>query len=70
MTRKNGGVEETCQHMEYVKMITRRMAIDGEWFTVQFFEEDDGGIRVELVHDIKGKFYKMYPDNKITFKEG
>jgi regulator of RNase E activity RraA len=69
MTRKNGGVEETCQHMEYVKMITRRMAIDGEWFTVQFFKEDDGGIRVEVVHDIKNKFYKMYPDNKIIFEE-
>ena len=50
-------------------MITRRMAIDGEWFTVQFFKEGDGSIRVEMVHDIKNKFYRMYPDNKITFEE-
>jgi len=69
MTRINGGVVETCQHMGYVKMTTRRIAIEGDWFTIQFFKEDDGGIRVEMVHDIKGKFYKMYPDNKITFKE-
>jgi len=50
-------------------MITRRMAIEGDWFTVQFFKEDDGGIRIEVVHDIKNKFYKMYPDNKIIFEE-
>ena len=50
-------------------MITRRMPIDGDWFTVQFFKEEDGGIRVELVHDITGKYYKMYPDNKIVFEE-
>ena len=69
MTRKNGGVVETCQHMEYVRMITRRMAIDGEWFTVQFFKEGDGSVRVEVVHDIKNKYYKMYPDNNIIFEE-
>jgi len=22
-----------------------------------------------VVHDIKNKYYKMYPDNKITFEE-
>jgi hypothetical protein len=33
-------------------MITRRMAIEGDWFTVQFFKEGDGSIRVEMVHDI------------------
>jgi len=65
MTRNNGGVEETCQHMGYVRMITRRMAIEGEWFTVQFFKEEDGSIRVEVEHEIRGKYYKMYPDNKI-----
>ena len=45
-------------------MITRKMAIDGEWFTVQFFKEEND-IRVEIYHEIKNKFYKMYPDNKI-----
>ena len=66
MTRRNGGVEEPCQQMEYVRMITRRIAIEGEWFTIQFFKEGDGSIRVELVHDVRNKYYKMYPDNKIT----
>jgi len=64
MTRNNGGVEETCQHMGYVRMITRRIAIEGEWFTIQFFKEEDN-IRVEIFSEIKNKFYKMYPDNKI-----
>ena len=50
-------------------MITRRMAIEGEWFTVQFFKEGDGSIRVEVVHDIRGKYYKMYPNNLINFEE-
>ena len=69
MTRKNGGVVETCQHMGYVRMTTRRMAIDGDWFTVQFFKEGDGSIRVEVVHNVRGKYYKMYPDNLINFEE-
>jgi len=50
-------------------MITRRMAIDGEWFTVQFFKEGDGTIRVEINHNITGKYYKMYPDNLVNFEE-
>lgn len=50
-------------------MITRRMIIEGESFTVQFFKEEGEVIRVEVVHDIKSKYYKMYPDNKITFEE-
>ena len=41
------------------------MAIEGEWFTIQFFQEEDGSIRVEVESEIKGKYYKMYPDNKI-----
>jgi len=69
MTRNNGGVVETCQHMGYVKMITKRMAIDGEWFTVQFFKEGNGTIRVEINHNITGKYYKMYPDNLVNFEE-
>ena len=69
MTRKNGGAVETCQHMDYVKMITKRMAIDGEWFTVQFFKESNGTIRVEINHNITGKYYKMYPDNLVNFEE-
>ena len=69
MTSKNGGVVETCQHMGYARMITKRMAIDGEWFTVQFFKESNGTIRVEINHNITGKYYKMYPDNLVNFEE-
>lgn len=69
MTSKNGGVVETCQHMGYVRMIAKRMAIDGEWFTVQFFKESNGTIRVEINHNITGKYYKMYPDNLVNFEE-
>jgi len=69
MTSKNGGVVETCQHMGYIRMITRRMAIEGEWFTVQFFKESNGTIRVEINHNITGKYYKMYPDNLVNFEE-
>jgi len=50
-------------------MITRRIAIEGEWFTVQIHKHEDGKIRLELVHDIKNKFYKMYPDNLVNFEE-
>ncbi|MGA1047149.1 MAG: hypothetical protein ACO3UU_04010 [Minisyncoccia bacterium] len=50
-------------------MITKRIAIEGEWRTIQKHKHEDGDIRVEMVHDIKNKFYKMYPDNKITFEE-
>jgi len=69
MTRRNGGVVETCQHTEYVKMITKRIAIEGEWFTIQIHKHEDGDIRLEMVHDVKGKFYKMYPDNIIKESE-
>jgi hypothetical protein len=66
MTRRNGGVEEPCQQMEFVRMTVKRMAIEGEWFTIQFFKEGDGSIRVEVEKEITGKRYKMYPDNKIN----
>lgn len=69
MTRKNGGVVETCQHMEYARMMERKLVIEGDWYTVQFFKQDDGTMRVELSHNITGKHYKMYPDNLINFEE-
>jgi hypothetical protein len=65
MTRNNGGVVETCQQMEYVRMTEKKIAIEGDWYTLQFFNEDDGQIRVEMYHQIRNKFYKIYPDNKI-----
>lgn len=69
MTRKNGGAVETCQHMEFVRMTTRKLVIEGDWYTVQFFKQSDGTVRVELNHNITGKHYKMYPDNIINFEE-
>ena len=68
-TSKNGGVVETCQHMEFVRMETRKIAIDGMWLELQFFKEGDGGIRVEVENHITGKRYKMFPDNKVIFQE-
>ena len=50
-------------------MITKRIAIDGEWYEVNFFLEENKDIRVELMHNIKMKSYKMYPDNKINIKD-
>jgi len=51
--------------MDIVSMITKRIAIEGEWFTIQIHKHEDGTLRLEMVHDIKGKFYKMYPDNLV-----
>lgn len=69
MTRKNGGAVETCQHMGYVRMEIKKIAIDGVWLDLQFFQEGDGGVRVEVENHITGKRYKMFPDNKVIFSE-
>ena len=69
MTRRNGGVEEPCQHMEYVRMEMKKIAIDGMWLDLQFFKEGDGSIRVEVENHITGKRYKMFPNNKVIFSE-
>lgn len=69
MTRKNGGVVETCQHMGFVRMEIKKIAIDGMWLDLQFFKEGDGGIRVEVENHITGKRYKMFPNNKVIFAE-
>lgn len=55
--------------MDIVRMITKRIAIEGEWFTIQIHKHEDGTLRLEMVHDIKGKFYKMYPDNLVKESE-
>ena len=55
--------------MGIVRMKDRKLAIEGNWYTVQFFKQDDGTMRVELSHNITGKHYKMYPDNLINFEE-
>ena len=69
MTRRNGGAVETCQHMGYVRMEIKKIAIDGVWLDLQFFQEGDGGVRVEVENHITGKRYKMFPDNKVIFSE-
>lgn len=50
-------------------METKRIAIDGIWLDLYFFNEDDGGVRVEVENHISGKRYKMFPNNKVIFKE-
>lgn len=50
-------------------MVVKKLIIQGEHYTVQFFEEEDKSIRVELNHDVSEKYYKFFPDNKIIFKE-
>jgi hypothetical protein len=55
--------------MEYVRMQTKKLIIDGDHFEVVFYNQDDGTIRVELSHNVTGKHYKMYPDNIIQLKE-
>jgi hypothetical protein len=55
--------------MEFVRMITRKLIIDGNHFDVVFFNQDDGTCRVEVSHNITGKHYKMFPDNLINFEE-
>jgi hypothetical protein len=52
-----------------IAMKTRKLAIEGDWYNVQFFKQSDGAVRVELSHNITGKHYKMYPDNLVTFEE-
>jgi hypothetical protein len=52
-----------------IAMKTRKLAIEGDWYNIQFFKQSDGAVRVELSHNITGKHYKMYPDNKIIFEE-
>lgn len=50
-------------------MQTRKLIIDGIHYEMQFFNQDDGTVRVELSRNVTGKFYKMYPDNLISFKD-
>jgi hypothetical protein len=51
-------------------MQSRKLIIDGSHYTVNCFKESDGSVRVEVSHDITGKHYKMFPDNKINLNNG
>ena len=64
MTSVNGGVVETCQQMDYVRMIAKKVAIEGRWCNLYFYKEDDG-IRIEIEDHVSGKRHKVFPDNKI-----
>jgi hypothetical protein len=55
--------------MEFVRMITRKLIIDGYHYDVVFYNQDDGTCRVEVSHNVTGKHYKMFPDNVINFEE-
>lgn len=45
-------------------MQTKKVAIEGRWFNLYFFKEDDG-IRIEMEDVLSGKRNKVFPDNKI-----
>lgn len=53
--------------MDCVRMITKRIAVDGYWLNLNFFKEEDG-IRVEVEQEISGKRHKVFPDNKVQFE--
>jgi hypothetical protein len=59
-----GGVVGIYTEMEFVRMQTKKVAIEGRWFNLYFFKEDDG-IRIEMEDVISGKRNKVFPDNKI-----
>ena len=49
-------------------MIIKRVAVDGIWLNLLCFQEE-GGIRIEVEQEVSGKRHKLFPDNKINFKE-
>ena len=53
--------------MDYVRMITKRIAIEGKWLNLNFFQEEDG-IRVEVEQEVSGKRHKLCPDNKVQLE--
>ena len=53
--------------MDCVRMITKRVAVDGYWFNLYFFQEEDG-VRVEMEKEVSGKRHKLFPDNKVKFE--
>jgi hypothetical protein len=53
--------------MDFVRMITKRVAVDGYWFNLYFFQEEDG-VRVEMEQELSGKRHKLFPDNKVQFE--
>lgn len=59
-----GGVVGIYTEMEFVRMQTKKVAIEGRWFNLYFFKEDDG-IRIEMEDVLSGKRNKVFPDNKI-----
>lgn len=52
-----------------VKMEIKRIAIDGIWLDLYFFNEDNGEVRIEVENHISRKRYNMFPNNKVIFKE-
>jgi len=64
---KSGGVVGIYMEMDYVRMITKRIAIEGRWLNLNFFQEEDG-IRVEVEQEASGKRHKVFPDNKVQFE--
>ena len=45
-------------------MIEKKVAVDGIWLNLYFYEEEDG-IRIEVEQQVSGKRHKVFPDNKL-----
>ena len=58
---------ELLKDMVFARMITKKIAVDGIWLNLYFYEEEDG-MRIEVEQQVSGKRHKVFPDNKI--KEG
>lgn len=50
-------------------MVTKKLVIDGDHYTLTVFKEEDGEFRIEIMHDIRMKTYRMYPDNKYNLDD-
>lgn len=49
-------------------MIEKKVAVDGIWLNLYFYEEEDG-MRIEVEQQISGKRHKVFPDNKLKESE-
>ena len=50
--------------MDIVRMMVKKVAVDGIWLNLYFYEEEDG-MRIEVEQQISGKRHKVFPDNKL-----
>jgi len=61
-------VVEHLKGMVFARMIIKKVAIDGIWLNLYFYEEEDG-VRIEVEQQVLGKRHKVFPDNKIKLED-